>query len=824
MIRLRAVKAFGVSLRRTASILIFGYDAFLSHKHKDGRGYATELWTALERHGFTVCFDDQDFRLGDLLTSKMRGSVASSRHLIVLDTPFARTSCFVHHEIKAAFALGKTLIRIVDPKANACTWTVDVPNHPDQLSAAEIERLSKTIDYQETADAFSSGRCAYQAIAKVEASMLGWTTRQRLRRSAWAAATVILLAVGAWFMDQSTRSILKALNWSLDEPSMTLGQSLDDVRDFMAMPLVSALVDIPPTPYVVASVLYRDDVDDLINHALQSYGKFVNHNDAWSDLRVSPGQIAVAGRNSDGSFVIIVDRIERRCRVDTAGAIDAWGLDDGGDSLVTLSGAVLQVWQLRGCDGRAGGAVLKAHAPSELAHVTAIVVGRHASRILLANTSTVQLLTRVAETLRVSATFRSGRPPPTVYDVKLSPSESAVAISINRKSDDNKPDEICTTGMDLVLNDWCLPVSGLQGFQFFEEPQQRYLVTHDSLALSVWKEPPGGARPTVQPAAAFTMPVSVRSMAVAQSAAALALTSDSSGEADVFSLPSLGLLQRQILNHSSAELFLADVRHPRYQLVAHLPDSNRDLFESETLVDPLSSAYIDRGRLVGCSAERLGAPVVNCRRRPVPGLVEEEILAPPLRPISGASAFVVHAKSSTSDRAPRTIMCSMPDLNCREGWAGAPNPLAPNTKASCKTGLVVTGPSAGESFGFVTDGGRLKLSLSKAIHVPASSTLESAAFSPDCRHVAVSAATDRQSIIWVLDVNEPLELRTKRVVVGRVRALNMQRYQEGWLTTLISSVGWATSVIQQVPVTRQAVLEWLREETREQVASVVLAP
>ena len=80
---------------------VWGYDYFISYAHDDGIEYPNALKEYLERDGYRVCIDRDDFYTGAALVSSTRRRIRMSKYLIVVGLPAAiYDSEWVYREVK----------------------------------------------------------------------------------------------------------------------------------------------------------------------------------------------------------------------------------------------------------------------------------------------------------------------------------------------------------------------------------------------------------------------------------------------------------------------------------------------------------------------------------------------------------------------------------------------------------------------------------------------------------------------------------------------------------------------------------------------------
>jgi hypothetical protein len=122
---------------RALSIICFGYDLFLSHRHAN-REYALRLWPRLEERGLITCFDATEFHVGQRLRLTMRRTVADSSALLLVDTDEARESTFIPLEVASAIEHARPIIPIRQQELGPNPWPgVD---DDDELLYAEEPR------------------------------------------------------------------------------------------------------------------------------------------------------------------------------------------------------------------------------------------------------------------------------------------------------------------------------------------------------------------------------------------------------------------------------------------------------------------------------------------------------------------------------------------------------------------------------------------------------------------------------------------------------------------------------------------------------------
>jgi TIR domain-containing protein len=135
-----------LSLYRSACVICFGYDLFLSHRHAN-RDYALALWPRLEERGLITCFDQHDFHVGERLHLTMRRTVSSSSTLLLLDTTETRCQRDVDpmkEEVDAAVKRGLPIVPIREK---------GLPQNPWPGVDADDELLYA----KETREAFDAG-------------------------------------------------------------------------------------------------------------------------------------------------------------------------------------------------------------------------------------------------------------------------------------------------------------------------------------------------------------------------------------------------------------------------------------------------------------------------------------------------------------------------------------------------------------------------------------------------------------------------------------------------------------------------------------------
>ncbi|NJM91874.1 MAG: toll/interleukin-1 receptor domain-containing protein [Rhodospirillaceae bacterium] len=94
-------RVLGMGWLRNITDILFGYDFFISYAHADGKDYPRALRDDLERSGFKVFLDEQDFGGGEELNIATRRRIRMSTKLILLARPRALdTSNWVCRELE----------------------------------------------------------------------------------------------------------------------------------------------------------------------------------------------------------------------------------------------------------------------------------------------------------------------------------------------------------------------------------------------------------------------------------------------------------------------------------------------------------------------------------------------------------------------------------------------------------------------------------------------------------------------------------------------------------------------------------------------------
>jgi hypothetical protein len=170
------------SLWRAARIAVFGYDVFLSHAHKDARDYATALWPLLEEAGLTICFDREDFHVGDRLHFTMRRTVRSSRAILLLDTPAARNSKEVRREVAEADEAKRPILVVRLATLGESPWPA-------------VDGADALIHHSEVPSRFRYGRPSAAAVSAIDAGCRARRVRTQFNRLvATIALTIAVLA------------------------------------------------------------------------------------------------------------------------------------------------------------------------------------------------------------------------------------------------------------------------------------------------------------------------------------------------------------------------------------------------------------------------------------------------------------------------------------------------------------------------------------------------------------------------------------------------------------------------------------------------------
>src|SRR5438552_3837686 len=93
--------------------LVLGYDLFISYAWNDGRNYAKQLRNALISHHFSVFLDDIEMAAGSPLSRSVSQALRRSSSLVLVTTPHALISPYVHKELSAFSNLDRPLVPIV---------------------------------------------------------------------------------------------------------------------------------------------------------------------------------------------------------------------------------------------------------------------------------------------------------------------------------------------------------------------------------------------------------------------------------------------------------------------------------------------------------------------------------------------------------------------------------------------------------------------------------------------------------------------------------------------------------------------------------------
>lgn len=96
-------------LRRT----LLGYDVFISHARRDAATYAAALAEKLTKKGFSCFLDRHDVRAGDELDATLVRALRASRMLVLVGSPGALQSRYVHLEVKTFAALGRRRRKLI---------------------------------------------------------------------------------------------------------------------------------------------------------------------------------------------------------------------------------------------------------------------------------------------------------------------------------------------------------------------------------------------------------------------------------------------------------------------------------------------------------------------------------------------------------------------------------------------------------------------------------------------------------------------------------------------------------------------------------------
>jgi hypothetical protein len=88
-------------------VLVMALTIFLSHSIQDD-AIVADLRTALEAHGVSVWADSQRLSAGEALTPRIQQAIAEAQHFVVLLSPRAINSHWVHKEVQHAQAVQRT--------------------------------------------------------------------------------------------------------------------------------------------------------------------------------------------------------------------------------------------------------------------------------------------------------------------------------------------------------------------------------------------------------------------------------------------------------------------------------------------------------------------------------------------------------------------------------------------------------------------------------------------------------------------------------------------------------------------------------------------
>jgi hypothetical protein len=88
-------------------VLVMALTIFLSHSTQDD-AIVADLRTALEAHGVSVWADSQRLSAGEALTPRIQQAIAEAQHFVVLLSPRAINSHWVHKEVQHAQAVQRT--------------------------------------------------------------------------------------------------------------------------------------------------------------------------------------------------------------------------------------------------------------------------------------------------------------------------------------------------------------------------------------------------------------------------------------------------------------------------------------------------------------------------------------------------------------------------------------------------------------------------------------------------------------------------------------------------------------------------------------------
>jgi TIR domain len=334
------IRGWLAQLRRLVGVICFGYDAFISHSRADGRAYALALWAALEDGGLTACLDQRDFDAGDALSRKLKGTVSASRALILLDTAKARGSTFVADEISTAIEKGRRIVPIRGVGAGSQSWLHLPPEHR--------RALDELIWVDESAEGFASGAVRVETVTAIRRSLSTWTTRRRLARLAAGLAGLLLVAAASAAVASFATARVKALRWTLEDRGTSQRQAVTEVADFLAGPL-----------FTVAAAVDRDDVDRLMNQAVQASIKAVRLDVPAGRSFVSPfgGAIVVV---HGPAFEVRSATGSTTCATTLPVPPAAVGVDDAGTVLAVVTNDRVSAWRVLDCHPMVSGASWRA--------------------------------------------------------------------------------------------------------------------------------------------------------------------------------------------------------------------------------------------------------------------------------------------------------------------------------------------------------------------------------------------------------------------------------------------------------------------------------
>ena len=320
---------------RIAATWLFGYDAFVSHAHRDGAPYAHELFVWLERSRYTVCLDSADFSLGDELDTSL-ALVKRSRLLVLLDTPAARESIWVRREIE--FAIDRRL-----PIARICLGTNESiertgePTHDwPLLTDTQVAQLNSAISCREPSTAGVVDAVSTTVLSALVRGLGRYTALRRLRTAMLAVVMIATGLAGAYALKQVSELQLQAALWRAEDPERSLDTVVTEATDFLSGPWAP-----------VAEWFHPDAFDEAVQEMLRLTTLRAVRSDPQNVVATSTdGRVALLS-NRDQGYGLRGSQNDN-CRIPMKGIRRAV-VSNTGRYVVTAHSDDVRVWRVRDC-------------------------------------------------------------------------------------------------------------------------------------------------------------------------------------------------------------------------------------------------------------------------------------------------------------------------------------------------------------------------------------------------------------------------------------------------------------------------------------------